>query len=353
MKIHNNYLNKLDILDKVIFNLEEFCNFFNLPKRTWSRKINSKFGIITKIEKEARIIVSSNFSVKEKNNENFEIINLFKSIKYVNTKLILNFNENFIEKYYLNQKTNYLSMYVLYIFKLTSTKTNKYSLRMYEYLRSFIYDNKNSYKYKNNKNKKIEGLSLEDFAKIIGLNLNSCYFKQTNQLKIRVLEPIKKDINNFTDILIDYQFKSSYGSKKYTGISFDVKLNKHETKKQNNEILNIKNKSLKIMNSEEIINNEEINYQIKDNYIYTDLPNNVFNLDFKNYNDKYDCKDQIFQSIQFLNKNWNKIKHRGLYIYGESGIGETYLSIHIANEFSKLKKSFVFASMTDLIENIK
>ena len=201
---------------------------------------------VTKLEKEALIIKSTDFLLKNNDSDEFDVISLFNRIHYKNQKLTFYFNKDFLKEHYLNLKGNFLNTYIPYIKALTKPRVSKYSLKLYEHLRSYIYINNKTNKYKNVLSKEVAFL-YKDIAKLFYLdNENSIYFKKSVDFKKKILEPVKRDINNETDLILDYEFikeiknNSKAGRPKYIGVKFIFELKKENYGLQKQSIENNK-----------------------------------------------------------------------------------------------------------------
>ncbi|WP_252321096.1 RepB family plasmid replication initiator protein, partial [Spiroplasma endosymbiont of Lariophagus distinguendus] len=67
-------------------------------------------------------------------------------------------------------------------------------------------------------------------SKILNLSLKSSYFKQINMLKTRILEPVKKDLEN-TDIIFTYELIKV--GRKYSKIILNTNLDLEKFNAQN------------------------------------------------------------------------------------------------------------------------
>ncbi|WP_342254540.1 hypothetical protein [Spiroplasma endosymbiont of Zeiraphera isertana] len=70
-------------------------------------------------------------------------------------------------------------------------------------------------------------------SKILNLSLKSSYFKQINMLKTRILEPVKKDLEN-TDIIFTYELIKV--GRKYSKIILNTHLDLGKYNSQNPEL---------------------------------------------------------------------------------------------------------------------
>lgn len=120
-------------------NLNDFCIFHEINNTNLYEKVIHKKKEMTIIEKEIDNITSFKFWLQDENKEEYSFINLFERGTWFKNQGILEFKvvQDLIKKYYIDLKKDYVNIYLPY----TKTVTSKYSLRLYEYLRSFLYMN--------------------------------------------------------------------------------------------------------------------------------------------------------------------------------------------------------------------
>ena len=90
--------------------------------------------------------------------------------------------DEFLKPYLLQLKEKYTQYQLIYTFSLKS----KYSIRAYEYFLSMQYDKQKAYTFT---------ISVDEFKNRVGAET----YKQFKDLNTRVLKPIEKEINDFTD----------------------------------------------------------------------------------------------------------------------------------------------------------
>ncbi|WP_338987160.1 replication initiation protein [Spiroplasma endosymbiont of Dasysyrphus albostriatus] len=208
-------------------NLNDFCIFHNINNTNLYEKVIHKKKEMTIIEKEIDNITSLKFWLQDENKEEYSFINLFERGTWFKNQGILEFKvvQDLIKKHYIDLKKDYTNIYLPY----TKTVTSKYSMRLYEYLRSYLYMNAKT-KITPNFNHEWD---YEKLAKILNLNLKSSYFKQINMLKTRILEPVKKDLEK-TDIIFTYELIKV--GRKYSRIILNTHLDLEKFNAQNPEL---------------------------------------------------------------------------------------------------------------------
>ncbi|WP_252320843.1 replication initiation protein, partial [Spiroplasma endosymbiont of Lariophagus distinguendus] len=157
--------------------------------------------------------------------DKFEFVNLFLRGGNDQGKLYLEVHQSLVAEHYLNLKSDYTNIYLPY----TKEVTSKYSLRLYEYLRSYLYMNAKTKKTPNFNHE----WDFEKLAKILNLSLKSSYFKQINMLKTRILEVVKKDLAK-TDIIFSYELIKV--GRKYSKIILNTHLDLEKFNAQSPEL---------------------------------------------------------------------------------------------------------------------
>ncbi|WJG71446.1 replication initiation protein [Spiroplasma ixodetis] len=215
-------------------NLNNFCIFHNINNTNLYEKVIHKKKKMTIIEKEIDNITSLKFWLQDENKEEYSFINLFERGTWFKNQGILEFKvvQELIKKHYIDLKKDYTNIYLPY----TKTVTSKYSMRLYEYLRSYLYMNAKT-KITPNFNHEWD---YEKLAKILNLSLKSSYFKQINMLKTRILEPVKKDLEK-TDIIFTYELIKV--GRKYNKIILNTHLDLKKFNAQNPELEKVPTKN--------------------------------------------------------------------------------------------------------------
>lgn len=208
-------------------NLNDFCIFHDINNTNLYEKVVHKKKEMTIIEKEIDNITSLKFWLQDENKEEYSFINLFERGTWFKNQGILEFKvvQDLIKKHYIDLKKDYTNIYLPY----TKEVTSKYSMRLYEYLRSYLYMNaktKGTPTYAHEWN-------FEQLSKILNLSLNSCYFKNISILKKQILEPVKRDLLK-TDIIFTYELIKV--GRKYSKIILNTHLDLEKFNAQNPEL---------------------------------------------------------------------------------------------------------------------
>lgn len=92
--------------------------------------------------------------------------------------------------------------------------------------------------------------------------------------------------------------------------------------------------------------------RIKNNYLIKDFNDNLLKLRLKNINE-----DQNFHNTKIIVNEMIKfvrgIRKKGLFIYGNPGVGKTYLLIRLSNTLANNNFKIAFISVINLINRIK
>ncbi|MBQ6560170.1 MAG: ATP-binding protein [Erysipelotrichaceae bacterium] len=88
---------------------------------------------------------------------------------------------------------------------------------------------------------------------------------------------------------------------------------------------------------------------LKDKYLYCDIPNQLLDLDMNNirYTEKQERLYALLAAILL------KKSHKGLYIYGDLGVGKTYLCVALANSLVKNNEKVAFVKVSDFFYEIR
>ncbi|MBP1525337.1 MAG: replication initiation protein [Spiroplasma ixodetis] len=210
---------------KIKFWLKDFCDYFEINSHTIYDTIIHRKKEITVIMKELDNLTSLKFLLFDEKTGNFKFVNLFLEGGLNNGYVELKVNKDLTTKYYLDLKKDYTNVYLPY----TKTVTSKYSLRLYEYLRSYLYINAKTKKMPNFKHE----WDFEQLSKILNLSLNCNYFKRINNLKSKILESVKKDLAK-TDIIFTYELIKV--GRKYNKIILNTHLDLEKFNAQNPEL---------------------------------------------------------------------------------------------------------------------
>ncbi|WDA55039.1 MAG: replication initiation protein (plasmid) [Spiroplasma endosymbiont of Drosophila atripex] len=217
--------------DFVEYNISiaEFVNYYNIPLNQIYNFVKYNKEKMTLIEKEMNII--SLFQIKtlyENEPLDFDFTNLFLKCGHrKNTgKLYFKIYKEIFDKHFVNQIKNFTKFYLPY----TKFITTKYTWPLYEYLRSYLYVNSKTSKSVVFEHKPMD---FKIFSKFFKIDLDSSYFKDIRNLKIRILEPVKKDLEK-TDVIMNYEILKT--GRKNTHIKFYTKLNMEKFAQQQKEV---------------------------------------------------------------------------------------------------------------------
>ncbi|WP_308149559.1 replication initiation protein [Spiroplasma sp. AdecLV25b] len=204
--------------------LSDFCRYYGITEKQLYDKVIHKNKDMTVIQKEIQILTQMQFFLFDETKDKFEFINLFLRGGNDQGKIYLEIHQSLIAEHYLNLKSDYTNIYLPY----TKEVTTKYSMRLYEYLRSYLYMNAKTkwtptYAHE---------WDFEKLSKILNLNLNSSYFKYISKLKNNILEPVKKDLLK-TDIIFTYELIKV--GRKYSKIILNTHLDLEKFNAQNPE----------------------------------------------------------------------------------------------------------------------
>lgn len=158
-------------------------------------------------------LMSSFIDIKDEESQKFVMFNLIRYADYHSGALVIFFSDEAIS--YI-ETTDQIS-YLLKNFKMLQSR---YSIRIYEILKSYLEDS--TYPFDDKKRKYIE-LDLTEFRYMTGTTSKDSTgktwqkYKNTGDFKIKVLDVADKEINSFTDMNIRYILLRSGRSFKYVG----------------------------------------------------------------------------------------------------------------------------------------
>ncbi|WP_342276470.1 replication initiation protein [Spiroplasma endosymbiont of Nebria brevicollis] len=211
--------------NKIHFFAVDFCKYFAINQNALYNPIIYKGKETTVLKKEIDELTSLKFEFLDESNNKYDLINLFNSGGYHNGIIYVEPNTNIFKKHCIDLKRDYINIFLPY----TKEVTSKYSLRLYEYLRSYLY-----------MNAKTKGTptyqhiwDFQQLAKILNLSLNSSYFKYISKLQKNILEAVKKDLLK-TDIIFTYDFIKV--GRKYNKIILNTHLDLEKFNAQNPEL---------------------------------------------------------------------------------------------------------------------
>lgn len=209
--------------------LADFVKYYEIGLNQLYDFVKLKGRKMTLIEKEINII--SLFQIKtlyENEPLDFDFTNLFVKCGHrKNTgKLFFKIYKEIFDKHFVNQIKNFSKFYLPY----TKFITTKYTWPLYEYLRSYLYVSSKTSKSVVFTHQPVD---FEQLSLLLNINLDSSYFKKTENLKKYVLEPVRKDLLN-TDVIMNYEIIKT--GRKNTHIKFYTKLNMEKFAQQQKEV---------------------------------------------------------------------------------------------------------------------
>ncbi|WP_308149556.1 replication initiation protein [Spiroplasma sp. AdecLV25b] len=255
-----NTKNNIQNIDHIGFWLKDFCIYYNIAEKQLYDKVIHKKQDMTVIVKELENLTSLKFFVFIEKENKYGFVNAFLSGFNVDGYIKLKINRDLVTKYFVDLKKDYTNIYLPY----TKDVTSKYSMRLYEYLRSYLYMNaktKGTPTY-------VHEWRFEQIAKILNLSLNSSYFKIITKLKTRILEPVKKDLEK-TDIIFTYELIKI--GRKYSRIILNTHLDLEKFNAQNPELekIPIKKENKEYANKSKLMAN---NFEKQKNKIIIEKP---------------------------------------------------------------------------------
>ncbi|BDT05217.1 replication initiation protein [Spiroplasma ixodetis] len=207
------------------FWVKDFCCFYEISGASLYEKVIHKNKEMTVIQKEIQNITQMQFLLLDEKGNKYKFINLFLEGGWDTGCIEFKVNKDLTTKYYLDLKSDYTNIYLPY----TKNVTSKYSLRLYEYLRSYLYMNAKTKRVPTY----IHEWDFKQLSNILNLSLNSSYFKNIGDFKKRILEPVKKDLLK-TDIIFTYELIKV--GRKYSKIILNTHLDLEKFNAQNPEL---------------------------------------------------------------------------------------------------------------------
>ena len=90
--------------------------------------------------------------------------------------------------------------------------------------------------------------------------------------------------------------------------------------------------------------------ELRRSYVYTDIPDNLLSLSLNNVEVPDDnIKLYLLKCLNIYNEKTAK----GLYVYGDLGVGKTYMMVALANSLVKKGKSVAFVKITSFINDMR
>ncbi|WP_252319533.1 replication initiation protein [Spiroplasma endosymbiont of Lariophagus distinguendus] len=129
--------------NKIHFFASDFCKYFSINQNALYNSIIYKEKETTVLKKEIDELTSLKFEFLDEANNKYDLINLFNSGGYHNGIIYVEPNTNIFKKHCIDLKRDYINIFLPY----TKEVTTKYSMRLYEYLRSYLYMNAKTKKH--------------------------------------------------------------------------------------------------------------------------------------------------------------------------------------------------------------
>lgn len=96
------------------------------------------------------------------------------------------------------------------------------------------------------------------------------------------------------------------------------------------------------------MNKQNMN-NLKSSYVYCDIADNLMNIDLNNIEFKDNQKELYLKLASILHKKTNK----GLYIFGDLGVGKTYLCIGLSNSLVKMGHRVSFVKVSSFFNEMR
>lgn len=184
-------------------------------------------NIYSQMHESSKHLVSSYIDIYDDEKKAFIVLNLFKTSYYRNGTMLLHFSDDAIQMMSSGVKIQY---FIGNFKKLQS----RYSVRVYEILRSYLGDD--AYPYDGKQRKYIE-LDLEEFRHMTGTTYMEdgkqiCRYKNAGDFKIKVLDVADREINAYADINSRYLLIKKGKSFKTVGFWISSKMDDSDFKEE-------------------------------------------------------------------------------------------------------------------------
>lgn len=211
-------------LEAIEFDIKEFCQLCGIDKYNGSNFSNIRDSIQNLKEKTVWIPLTDSMSHPILDKAGKPVIQTFswinKAIIFTGEAKVMVYLDSALEKHLLNLTSLFTVLDVLYIFPMQS----KYSIRLYELLRSYA-------------NIKLVNLSLSELH-----DKTTQSYPNWNHFHQKIIKPALKEINLHTELIVNYKPKKT--GRKITSIDFSIFMkNEFETnvvKQKNKYLLNEK-----------------------------------------------------------------------------------------------------------------
>jgi len=326
LRLHNSFINAIFSLSadakKLLLAVWLHSDGINNVVKVYQKDIEEKVGIdimhlnIEHREKIVEELMKTIITIRDiKNPNNFKKFALLRDTEYKDGLLTADLSPNLLP--YIKEAQEKLFTR----FKIQNIKpmTSSHAIRIYLLLKQ--YDDTGW-----------REMSLDDFKKIMELEYK---YPRIYDLKKYVLEVAKRQINENTDIEIDYELIKQ--GRKYTKIKFKIKSKEKEKKKSIQTDNRIPNKKdtfntfrqdiLSKVSENDVILLDDKTFEIKDNLLYL--------------NDKLLSKEEALEQWKELYNNQDKIK-----IESKDKLKQNNLKVleQKVNTLYKGKKTFIIVN---------
>jgi plasmid replication initiation protein len=192
----------------LIANLKENQNIYEINIKEYLKKVALNIGDYQYVKKVAKELFDKEFIMENRFEQKLEYYHFLSAVKYDKGVLKVEFSIMLME-YLLKIKSKYLRYEIKNIMSLNS----KYSIRLYKIL-------KDRFEQESRYNKKAElKISLDEMKELFEIPKSYNY----GMFKKRILEKAKKEFEEHTDIIFDYEEIKT--GRKVTAIKFLIRLN--------------------------------------------------------------------------------------------------------------------------------
>lgn len=175
-------------------------------------------------------------------------------------------------------------------------------------------------------------------------------YKQAQLMKFYEEPYIRKFIekNNFSNSFVANNFNVFNECQKSLEICKNCKGLELCTQKKKGEVVGLTNDGF--INNSMIYCKHYLSYEKEQNliasFVYTDIPEILNNLTLKNIDLDEDEIKQLYGFCELIHVGK---RSKGLYIYGDLGVGKTYMCIALANSLIKENKKVSFIKVNDFV----
>ena len=209
--------------------LEKDKIIYEINVKDYLEKFDKKVGDYNYLYSVAKELSQKQFEMNDRFNKTFSIFNFISSVNYAYGILKVEFS-NILLNYLLEVKEKYLKYNIKNIMSLSS----KYSIRLYKILKDSLELNK---RFSNWYEKK---LKIEELREILEIPRS---YQYSAGIKKRILEKAKKEFEQHTDIIFDYEEIKT--GRKVTHLKFVIRKNPTKTEEYRESKINYNLKSVR------------------------------------------------------------------------------------------------------------